>query len=51
MQKYLDQLSSDFPNSRLLITGYALKKTDVNLPKNISIFPNVLILKEILSKN
>ncbi|MFN9904407.1 MAG: helix-turn-helix-type transcriptional regulator, partial [bacterium] len=51
MQKYLDQLSADFPNSRLLITGYALKKTDVNLPKNISIFPNVLILKEILSKN
>jgi hypothetical protein len=51
MQKYLDQLSADFPNSRILITGYALKKADVSPPKNISIFPNVLVLKDLLGKN
>ena len=48
MQKYLDQLSSDLPNCQILITGYALKKASVELPKNIQMFPNVLTLREIL---
>ncbi len=51
IQKYIDQLSIDFPSAKILITGYALKKATINLPKNTILFPNVLILKEILVKN
>jgi len=48
MQKYLDQLSRDLPTCEILITGYALKKATIELPKNVRSFPNVMVLREFL---
>jgi MerR family transcriptional regulator, light-induced transcriptional regulator len=50
MGKYLNQLSVDLPNTQILVTGYALKKAAVEPPKNVSLFANVLELKELLVK-
>jgi DNA-binding transcriptional MerR regulator len=48
VQKYINQLSSDFTGMNILITGFALKKATISQPKNVIIFANALALKHIL---
>jgi MerR family transcriptional regulator, light-induced transcriptional regulator len=48
LQKYLNQLSSDFSDVKILVTGYVFKKTTVVLPPNMQTFANAMTLREIL---
>jgi len=48
MQAYLNRLSTDFPATRILISGYALKKAKVDPLPNIDTFTNALTLRDLI---
>lgn len=48
MQEYVQSLSADFPQIRILASGAAIRKIAVKIPPNFHIFDNTLKLKEIL---
>ncbi len=50
MANYLHQLTIDFPKTRVLISGYAVKKAAVEPPKGVEFFSNALMLKAILEQ-
>jgi MerR family transcriptional regulator, light-induced transcriptional regulator len=46
--KFVNQLSQDFPSTKILISGYAVIKAGILPEKNILPFTNILMLKEFL---
>jgi len=48
IQGYVNKLAQDFPNARVLLTGYAFKKTAVTPPENVHLFANALTFKELV---
>lgn len=50
LNDYLGMLSRDFPSSKILISGAALRKASFSHHSNIKFFERALDLKEVLSK-
>ncbi|HEX5172312.1 MAG TPA: MerR family transcriptional regulator [Cyclobacteriaceae bacterium] len=50
LNDYLDLLSNDFPSSKILVSGQALRKSSFAHHANIKFFEKALDLKEILSR-
>lgn len=49
IQKFVTQLSEDFPEKKILISGYAVIKTSFSHPKNVQVFSNALNFKQLLA--
>jgi MerR family transcriptional regulator, light-induced transcriptional regulator len=50
IQNYVNRLAADFPKTKVLLTGYALKKTAIKPPLNVHLFDNALSFKELVIK-
>jgi MerR family transcriptional regulator, light-induced transcriptional regulator len=48
LTKFINQLSQDFPTTKVLISGYAVTKAGILAEKNIIPFTNILMLKDLL---
>jgi DNA-binding transcriptional MerR regulator len=45
---YVQNLSQDFGKSKILLTGHLIKTAKIELPANIQVFANSMILKQLL---